>query len=394
VKRGINSKPLNLGFLVFPLRNPDDKAGQTYLTQFIGILSALSKELLVIIGNYYPNSIPENVKIANVSATIVRGYKESLISKARRVLRAQLTLSLKLIQLGKKIDIVVLPCWGPVFLPTLVTKIQRKKIVVAVAGSTSQGTWVTFRPPLKWLIPPALGLIEQFNYALADKIIVTSESIFREFGISKYNKDKVIVAYVLTSYLDTERFRIKRSLAERGNIVGFVGQLRALKGVLELARAIPLILSQRNDARFLIVGDGPLMDEMKQELKRAGCLDRVDFEGWVPYDAIPDYMNKMRFLLLPSFKEMLGVVTIQAMACGAILIANPGGGIKDFIVDGKVGFLLKDNSPQSIADKVIEVWDHPELERIQKDARTLVEQTFSYEKVLEGWRHIFNSLQE
>lgn len=394
--KGDDSKLPTIGLLVFPLRNPEEKAGQAYLAQFIGILSTLSKEVLVITGNYYPNSIPENVKIINVRATVIKAYhQDSVVSRARRLLKAQLALSLKLIQLGKKIDVVVLLYMtGPVFLPTLVARIQRKKIVVAMAGSHYQAIKVVFKPPLVWFVSPVLWLIEQINYALASKIIVTSDSMIRDLEINGYCKSKVIAAHVLTSYLDFERFRIKLSLAERGNIVGYVGQLSATKGILELARAIPLILSRRNDVRFLIVGEGPLMDKMKQELNRAGCLDKVDFEGWVPYDAIPDYMNKMRFLLLPSFKEMLGAVTIQAMACGAVLIANPGGGIKDFIVDGKVGFLLKDNLPQSIADKVIEVWDHPELERIQKDAQTLVEQTFSYERVLEGWGHILNSLQE
>ncbi len=385
--------PLTIGLLVFPLRSQRNEAGQPYLGEFIHILSTIAKEVFVITGNYYPNAIPKNVEIANVKAAIIKGYKESLISQACRLLRAQFSLSLKLIQLRKRIDVIVLLTWtGPLFLPTLVARIFRKKILVAMAGSHYQDSKAEGRPPLVWFVSSILWLIEQINYALASKIIVTSGNMVRDLGINRYCKSKVIAAHVLTSYLDLGRFRIKSSLAERGNVAGFVGRLHAAKGVMELARAIPLILSQRSDVRFLIVGDGPLMGEMKQELNRAGCLDKVYFEGWVTYDTIPDYMDKMRFFILPSYKEMLGVVTIQAMACGAIVIANPSGGIPDVVIEGKTGFLLRDTSPQSIADKVIEVWDHPELNKIQQDARALAEQTFSYETVVGGWRHILNGL--
>ena len=393
LKKGINPKSLTIGLLVFPLRNPEEKAGQAYLAEFINMLSSLTKEVLVITGNYYPNSIQKNVKIANVRAMVVKEYGVSIISRTSRLLRAQLTLSLKLIQLNKKIDVVILLCMtGPVFLPTLVARIMRKKIIVAMAGSHYQGFKVVYKPPLVWFVSSVLWLIEQINYALASKIIVTSDSLISELEVNRYCKDKVIAAYILSSYLDTDHFRIKVGLAEREHIVGYVGRLSLEKGVIEFAKAIPLILSRNNDIRFLIVGDGPLMGELKQVLKDAGCFDKVNFKGWVPPDRVTDYLNKMRFHLLPSGAEMLGAVTIQAMACGAIVIANSVGGIPDVIIEGKTGFLLKDNSPQSIADKIIEVWGHPRLDKIQKDARTFVEQNFSYELALAGWRYILNNL--
>ena len=385
--------PITIGLLVFPLRNPKEEAGQPYLGEFIHLLSTITKEVLVITGNYYPGATAKNVKIANVGTAIIRGYQESLISKVCRLLRAQFKLSLKLIQLRKRIDVIILLHMpGPLFLPTVVARILRKKILVAMAGSHYHDSKTHYRPPLVWFVSPVLWLIEQINYALASRIILPSHSMIRDLGIYGYCKSKVVAAHVLTSYLDFELFHIKSSLAERGNVVGFVGRLYPSKGVMELASAIPPILQRRNDIRFLIVGDGPMMEKMKQELKEAGCIDNVDFRGWVPHNMLPEYLNKMRFLILPSFGEMLGAVTIQAMACGAIFVAKPYGAIPDVVIEGKTGFLLEDNSPQSIADKLVAIWDHPKLETIQRDARAFVEQNFSLDKVADGWRQILCGL--
>jgi glycosyltransferase involved in cell wall biosynthesis len=192
--------------------------------------------------------------------------------------------------------------------------------------------------------------------------------------------------------LDINLFRINKKLHERKNIVGYIGRLSGDKGVLELAKAIPLVLLQKSDLSFLIVGDGPLIAEMKKELKRSGCLDKVDFVGWVPHKKLPDYFNEMRIHVLPSYTEAFGGTAIEAMACGAISIANSVGGMPDVIINNETGFLLKDNLPQTIADKVIEVWDNPELDKIQRNAEEFVEKTFSYEKAMERCKKVFCEL--
>lgn len=77
-------------------------------------------------------------------------------------------------------------------------------------------------------------------------------------------------------------------------------------------------MSKTDDVEFLIVGDGPLMSEMKKELQNAGCIGKVRFVGLVSHEKIPDYLNKMKFHILPSHTEAFGGAAIEAMACGAI----------------------------------------------------------------------------
>jgi len=293
-----------------------------------------------------------------------------------------------LIKLSKKIDAVIFYVGGAnLFLPVLTAKILRKKVITLAIGQGVSNKEVSINK-LRWnAFSTMRKIVERAIFSLSDRIGIAMESknLMRFFDLEKY-RTKIIT--MGSFYLDIN-FKIKKNLNERDNIIGYVGRLSEEKGVLEFARAIPLILSKKKDMRVLIVGGGRLKQDMKNILGKAGCLDKVEFVGWIPHEKIPDYLNEMRLHIHPSYTEAFGGAA-EAMACGTIAIANSVGGLPDVIEDGKTGFLLKNNQPQTIADKVIEVWDYPKLDKIQKNAREFVEQKFSYETAVESWRSILS----
>jgi glycosyltransferase involved in cell wall biosynthesis len=142
----------------------------------------------------------------------------------------------------------------------------------------------------------------------------------------------------------------------------------------------------------MIVGDGVLMEEVKKYLTEIRCAEQVEFTGWVPNEKIPYYLNKMKFHISPAFMDFPGTVNLEAMACGTIAIANGVDGVREIIYDYETGFLLKDNEPQTIADKLIEVIDHPGLEGIRQRAKSFVAQNFSHQRVLSDWQRILSKL--
>jgi glycosyltransferase involved in cell wall biosynthesis len=100
----------------------------------------------------------------------------------------------------------------------------------------------------------------------------------------------------------------------------------------------------------------------------------------------------MKFHISPAFMDFPGTVNLEAMACGTIAIANGVDGVREIIYDYETGFLLKDNEPQTIADKLIEVIDHPGLEGIRQRAKSFVAQNFSHQRVLSDWQRILSKL--
>jgi len=232
--------------------------------------------------------------------------------------------------------------------------------------------------------------VERINCFLSDKIVVSFESTIKHIGLENY-KDKVIIGNYNYYYVG-EHFKVLNEWSLRQDIIGYVGRLSREKGIIELVEAIPLVLQLKKDASFLIVGDGPMKVEMEKQLKNAGCLERVNFVGWVtPYE-VSEYLNQMKFNVIPSYTEAGGRTCLEAMACGAVVVANSVGGLLSMVNDDNTGFLLEDNQPQTIVNKLIDIWDYAELDEISKRAYAFVKQHFSYENAVASWKSVLNSL--
>ncbi|MCK4454616.1 glycosyltransferase family 4 protein, partial [Candidatus Parcubacteria bacterium] len=368
----------NIGIITSPFNYI---AGKVALSKLVEVLVPLSNQIYIFTGNF-PEKVNEKVHIIQYKNVYI---KKSILIWIFKQILIQLKISVSLIKNFKNVDVIIFYVGaGPYLLPMLSSKLLRKRTVVIATGFNAITTEKLYGERLFGMgiiFSKISKVLEKTNYALSDQIGMAMESKIINFPELEKYKNKI--SQFGSYFLNDNLFKIKKQLSERRNIIGFVGRLSREKGVIELARAIPLILLKKSDVRFLIIGDGPLMVDMKNELKKVRCLDKVDFVGEVPHEKLPDYFNEMKFHILPSYIEAFGGTAIEAMACGAISIANSVGGLPDVIANNKTGFLLKDNMPQTIADKILEVWDHPELDEIQRNAKEFVEKTLSYEKAIE-----------
>ena len=185
----MKSDSLRIGLIVFPMRSPLEECGQMFTSEFINVLAPLSSRLSIITGNYFPNDIPDNVRIINIKSPIIKTHDESIISKMHRLLTTQFRISTKLIQLSKQIDIVILFFGASLlFLPMLIAHIQGKKILIVVTGSGSQSTERMYPGVLGKFFSLIFRLIEYFNYNLTDKIIVYSQSMVNAMNLNRYRE--------------------------------------------------------------------------------------------------------------------------------------------------------------------------------------------------------------
>ena len=79
------------------------------------------------------------------------------------------------------------------------------------------------------------------------------------------------------------------------------------------------------------------------------------------------------------------------MACGTPILATPVGALPDLIKDGETGFIMEDNSPETIARNVIRALSDGRFERIARNARTLVENEFTYRAAVGRYRPILST---
>ena len=230
-------------------------------------------------------------------------------------------------------------------------------------------------------------LLARLNRTLSDRIIVQSESVIQWAKLEKY-ENKVTVAR--GGFIDSNLFRIKQPYNKRKNTIGYVGRLSKEKGILDLVKAIPLILQGRNDVDFLIVGDGPLSSSIKQKLRDSGLLEKVTLTGWITYDEIPEYVNRLKLLVMPTHTEAGSPRPIQeAMSCGTPVLVTMVGGVGDVVKDGENGFILKNRSPQQIAKDVLRILEYPRINGIIRNGRKLIEQDYNFEAVAKRYKQAF-----
>jgi len=357
----------------------------------IKVLEPLADELFMITGNFPEDAVSNpRVHIRNVKYT---SNRRPMFIRILKFALLQLRISLNLIKISKSVDIVIFYIGSRSFLPpTLSAKLLRKKIVSIVTGSASKSAREIYAKTV-WgyggvIFSYIFNLLEKINYRFADRIIVESKSIIPEVKLERH-AHKI---WLSGCFFDTGLFGAKRNFSQRRNLIGYIGRLTEEKGVMNFVLAIPSIADKRDDVEFLIGGDGHLRGKIESELKNDRLSEKVTLTGWIPHEQLTDFFNNLKVLVIPSYTESIPIVALEAMACGTPVLAAPVGGVPDVITDEENGFILKDNSPQCIADAVLRALEHPKLDEIARAGRASVECGFTYQAATEKYRMILNSL--
>ena len=90
-----------------------------------------------------------------------------------------------------------------------------------------------------------------------------------------------------------------------------------------------------------MLGDGPLIADVRQEIQYHGLQDRFTLPGWVTPDEVLAWFDKSDILFMPSLSEGLPVVGVQALAKGLAFVVSNIGGFVDIVVNGENGYLVE-----------------------------------------------------
>jgi len=146
-----------------------------------------------------------------------------------------------------------------------------------------------------------------------------------------------------------------------------VGRLVPRKGVDKVLEALEAVLARHPEALYVVVGDGPYRSVLQQKAKQLGLTQHVLFAGRVP-DVRPFYHACYAFVM-PARQEGwgdmegLGLVYLEAAACGKPVIASLVGGAADTFIPGETGLAVNPTDPQDIARALLQLLDDPELAR-------------------------------
>ncbi|MCB0361059.1 MAG: glycosyltransferase, partial [Bdellovibrionales bacterium] len=152
-------------------------------------------------------------------------------------------------------------------------------------------------------------------------------------------------------------------------VIGHVGRLAAEKNLAYLTEAVARCLRGRDDAGFLVVGDGDERDEVSRILTREAGVGRAFVVGSLSGDDLTDAYAAIDVFAFSSQSETQGMVLAEAMAAGAPVVALDGPGVRDIVIDGRNGRLLDSDADRDTFAKALgDMLDDPELKGAWRDA--------------------------
>jgi glycosyltransferase involved in cell wall biosynthesis len=182
-----------------------------------------------------------------------------------------------------------------------------------------------------------------------DQIIAVSDGVGGYLG--RIGLGHVVVKNGLLPTQVDPRARERLGIGPDSFVVGGIGRLHHQKGWDVLCAAAPELHAQRPDIQIVIVGDGPLRDELEQ----TPGAEHVRFAGYAPDAA--SLLGAFDLLVMPSRYEGLGLVAIEGMFAGIPIVASRVAGLVEVIAE--TGLLVPPETPDLLAEAIIELAADP-----------------------------------
>ncbi len=169
--------------------------------------------------------------------------------------------------------------------------------------------------------------------------------------------------------VDSTILRNSLGLSDKKVIVS-VGRLVHRKGQDFLINSMPAILRKVPNAHLLLVGQGPYLTHLEKLVARDHVQENVSFIGRIQYNDLPAYICVGDIFVMPSRSrfaglevEGLGIVYLEASACGLPVIAGDSGGAPDAVLEGVTGFVVSGTDIEQISKQTVALLENPELSR-------------------------------
>jgi len=194
----------------------------------------------------------------------------------------------------------------------------------------------------------AVSRFKQSAMRFATTVVACSDAI---------RADSFQRANVIGNPYSSQLFRVLPEIPRERAIV-FLGRLVSDKGADLLLQAFAQL--RPPGWRLTIIGDGPERRPLELLAKELGIFDSVNFSGVLQGEPLVRELNRYELMVIPSrWREPFGVVTLEGMACGCVVLASDGGGLPDAV--GPAGLLFSRGSLTDLARRLQELTDNDDL---------------------------------
>ncbi len=240
------------------------------------------------------------------------------------------------------------------------------------------------------------GLLSRRKYCGPDQVVAISEvirALLIKGGVPPERTSVIYSAVDCTDPYPQGDLRAELGLDERGPVIGTVAVLNERKGHRSLFKAVSMLKPRFPQVRLIVAGTGPLEPQLREMAGTLGLEEAILFLGF--RRDIPQVLNTLDVFVLASQKEGLGVALLEAACRGLPIVATRVGGIPEIIEDRSTGLLVPPDDPQSLAEGLQFLIEHPEEgKRLGRNARQYVRDHFSVEAMVAQYISLYEKLTQ
>lgn len=226
----------------------------------------------------------------------------------------------------------------------------------------------------------------KYNHKSVKAVICVSEYIALINRALVENGEKLKVVYDavdLRKFENTDAGFLKKELNIDPNafVVGNIAAFTAEKDHLTFVETAFKLLKSIPEAKFVLIGDGPLKQKTEQLINEKGLTGNFILTGFLKDGH--KYLSGFNVLLFPSKMEGLGTTILDAFACGVPVVATQAGGIPEIVFNEKTGLLAVVGDSNKLAENIIRIHNSAELRKQVTDGASELVAGFGIEKMTE-----------
>ncbi|MSU58808.1 MAG: glycosyltransferase family 1 protein [Pedosphaera sp.] len=240
--------------------------------------------------------------------------------------------------------------------------------------------------PFKWVSYAAkkkeIALNRRFQ-----RMVVATDYMREELLRNGFARERIEIHSPVPRF---DEARETASFSER-NLIVFAGQIIRGKGVDVLLEALALV---KQPFECVILGDGGHRAACEELSRRLGLESRVKFKGYIPpAEMAAFYLDASVAVVSSVWPEPFGAVGLEAMRYGLPVVAFDAGGIREWLADGKTGFLVPWMDRAMFAERVEQLLEYKKVARqLGAQGREVARENFSFAKYIDGLEVMFGKL--
>ncbi len=235
-------------------------------------------------------------------------------------------------------------------------------------------------------------------HSKADVMTMPTQAAIDMFGadekmeVPMYAISNGIDLSLFTNEPAAESIYKKYHLPKDRPIVTYIGRLDAEKHLSVLVKAFIRIVSVREDAHLLIVGDGTDAPNLKALVKEYGIADHVTFTGRVSDEDKIELHRVGTVYCMPSPAELQSIATLEAMASGRPVVAIDAGALKELCQHERNGFLCEQDNDEEIAEAILTILDDPKTQAEFSRESLAIAKTHDLQTTLKKFEKVYKDL--